>query len=167
MLSEGTRLTLRLNDNLTSKTARSGDRFTAHVVTPVYKGRTLVVPAGSTVIGRVAHVTQAGRFRGRAEMDLRFERLRLPNGAEEPIVTRLANLGHREKKQVEKEGTAKEQDTKKRDAVIDATGSIGAAGCALIGLGTILAMRDKHVKLPRGLELDIVLDRPLRLPVSQ
>jgi type IV secretion system protein VirB10 len=182
-LNEGTKLTLRLNDHLSTKTARSGDRFSAEVVTPIYKGNTVVIPAGTIVNGRVGNIKRPGRIKGRAEMDLRFESIRLPNGFEEPIVARFANLDRREKGEVDREGTIKGQGSKGKDTAVIATGggvgagigaiaggakgtAIGGGAGAIIGLGTVLATRGKDLELQRGTELDIVLDRPLRIAVD-
>src|SRR5580765_1351780 len=52
-LPANTYFRLRMTEEISSEHARVGDRFTAEVQTPVYHGSKEVVPAGSTVIGRV------------------------------------------------------------------------------------------------------------------
>src|SRR4029077_9043407 len=50
----GTRLRARIDDTLSSKTARVGETFTATVTSPVYSSNgVLIVPEGSTLTGRV------------------------------------------------------------------------------------------------------------------
>jgi hypothetical protein len=56
---------VRLNGQLTSKSARVGDNFSSTVVDPVYVRGVEVIPAGSTVKGKVTQVTKAAR-KGRA-----------------------------------------------------------------------------------------------------
>ena len=180
-LPEGTKLTLRLNNPLSTKTNRGGDRFTADVVSPVsYHGK-VVIPAGSVVAGRVTHLKRPGRLTGRGEMSLRFESLRFPNGREESLVARLSSTDRSTKGRVDREGSLKGQGSPKKDAaVIGAAGgagagigavigggkgtAIGAGVGALAGLITLLATRGKDLDVPSGTEFHIVLDRPLHLP---
>lgn len=180
-LNEGTKITIRLNNNLSTKTNRDGDPFTAEVVTPVFYHSSVVIPAGSIVTGRVANLKRPGRITGKADINLRFESIRLPNGPEEYLVARLAGTDRATKGTVDREGTLKGEGSKKKDAaVIGGAGAVGAgigaiagggkgtaigggAG-AIAGLATVLATRGKDLEVPRGTEFDIVLDRPLRLP---
>lgn len=179
ILNEGTRILLRLNDFLSTKTAREGDEFTAQVVEPIYRGAQLVVPSGSIVSGRVVSAKRAGRIRGRAELNLRFETIRLPNGYEENIIASLESLDRAEKEEMGEEGAVKGEGSKKRDAAIIGTGAgigagigaiaggakgtaIGAGAGGLIGLAGVLSTRGRDIELPRGTELTIRLNRPLR-----
>src|SRR5438045_9446706 len=53
---------VRMDNELSSRTARIGDRFTATVTEPVYgESGVEVIPVGSKVWGRVSSVTRAGR----------------------------------------------------------------------------------------------------------
>src|SRR5262245_20603750 len=67
-VGEGTRITLRLNDYLSTKLSSEGDNFTADVLVAVYQGDKLIIPKGSIVSGRVGRVIRPGRFRGKAEI---------------------------------------------------------------------------------------------------
>ena len=75
---DGTRIQVRLETSLNSKTHRTGDRFTAKVVEAIMVNGKEVIPAGTTVEGRVAEVKTAGRVKGRSEMNLSYERLIFP-----------------------------------------------------------------------------------------
>ncbi|MBI1747358.1 MAG: hypothetical protein HYR55_12310 [Acidobacteria bacterium] len=182
-LNEGTKITVRLNDHLSTKTNREGDRFSAEVITPVFYHSQVVIPAGSVVNGRISHLKRPGRITGKADIDFRFETLRLQNGPEEYIVARLAGADRSTKGTVDREGTLKGEGSKKRDtAVIAGSGAagagigaiaggakgtaIGGGAGALIGLGAILVTRGKDLEVPRGSEFDLVLERPLRLSTS-
>ena len=182
-LNEGTKITIRLNQSLSTKTNREGDRFSAEVISPVSYHNTVVIPAGSVVSGRISHLTRPGRIKGKADIDLRFETLRLSNGPEEYIVARISHTDRTSKASVKKEGTLEGEGSKGKDtAVVAGAGGVGAgigaiaggakgtaigggAG-ALAGLATVFATRGKDLEIPSGTEFDIVLDRPLRLPAK-
>ncbi len=183
ILNEGTRILLRLNNLLSTKTAREGDEFTAQVVEPIYRGAQLVVPSGSIVTGRVVNSKRAGRIRGRAELNLRFETIRLPNGHEENLIASLESLDRAEKEEMGEEGAVKGEGSKKRDTAIIGTGAgigagigaiaggakgtaIGAGAGGLIGLAGVLSTRGRDIELPRGTELTIRLERPLRFSAA-
>lgn len=182
VLNEGTRMTIRLNDFISTKTARQGDRFTAEVVSSVLQNRDVVIPAGSIVTGRVTQVKRPGRIKGKAELYLRPESIKLPNGAEESMVASVTGVSRGEKGQLKKggEGSIEGEGSKGRDAAVIGTAggvgagigaiaggakgtAIGGGSGALIGLAGVLATRGKDLELARGTELDIVLDRPLRI----
>ena len=52
---------VRMNQTITSETARVGDQFTTTVVDPVYAGGLEVIPAGSSMVGQVRNVNRASR----------------------------------------------------------------------------------------------------------
>jgi hypothetical protein len=80
----GTRVTVRLVQSISSKTANEGDSFDATVTSPiVVKGKTLV-PTGSTASGTVTASNSRGKFKGQGVLSLRLTSLRV-NGASTPI----------------------------------------------------------------------------------
>ncbi len=64
VVPNGTRIQVRLEATLNSKTSRQGDRFTAKVIESVLVHGKEVIPKGTTVEGRVAEVKNAGRLKG-------------------------------------------------------------------------------------------------------
>ncbi len=59
-VEKGTRIRVRLEDKLTSKSSQVGDRFTTTVREPVYSNTgVIVIPSGSTIIGQVDSVKKA------------------------------------------------------------------------------------------------------------
>jgi len=138
---------------------------------------------GSVVHGRVSQVERPGRVKGRAYLGLRFDAIELPDGTWLPTAASLTELGQEEKETVTEEGQVKGEGTKKRDAAtIGAGAGIGtaigtisgggkgaASGGAIgagAGTGLVLLTRGKDVKVPRGAELAIQLDRPLMVPAK-
>jgi hypothetical protein len=69
-LPEGTVLTVRLNDTVSSKRNNSGDKFTATVEEPVEADGKVVIPKGAEVTGTVTDAKPLGRFKGGAALRL-------------------------------------------------------------------------------------------------
>ena len=70
VLPEGTVLTVRLNETLSSKGNSAGDRFTATVEEPVEAGGKVVIPKGSTATGTVTEAKALGKIKGAASLRL-------------------------------------------------------------------------------------------------
>jgi hypothetical protein len=66
----GTVLTVRVGEALGSKTSQTGDTFLATLAQPVRVGEKTVIPAGSTVTGRVLNAKAKGKFKGEGELSL-------------------------------------------------------------------------------------------------
>src|SRR3974390_41545 len=76
----GTKIPLTLTQGITSKTAREGAPVSAQTAFPVTQNNRIVIPAGSYVQGVVRRVVRPGRVKGRAELQLSFTSMILPNG---------------------------------------------------------------------------------------
>lgn len=66
----GTALVVRLNNAVSSKTAKPGDTFTATLAKPVIVHGETVIPQGSGATGKVTDVKAAGKLAGAAQMGL-------------------------------------------------------------------------------------------------
>jgi hypothetical protein len=69
-----------LSGNLSSQTARIGDRVMLQVSQPVAYNGQIILPAGSQVEGQVASVTKAGVTGRPGQLDVRFNAATLPTG---------------------------------------------------------------------------------------
>jgi hypothetical protein len=69
----GTNLKVRLEDTLSSKDSRIGDRFTATVLDPVRFNE-------AKVYGHVSSIQKSGKIKGRTSMNLAFDSIELPDG---------------------------------------------------------------------------------------
>ena len=69
-LPEGTVLTVRLNETVSSKDSRSGEKFTATVEEPVEADGQVVIPKGSSVRGTVVEAEALGKIKGGAKLRL-------------------------------------------------------------------------------------------------
>jgi hypothetical protein len=67
-----TNLKIRLNDTLSSKESRAGDRFTATVVDPVRFNE-------AVVHGHIRSIVKSGKVTGRTTMNLAFDSIDLPD----------------------------------------------------------------------------------------
>jgi hypothetical protein len=84
----GTSLAIRVDQSLSVKTSRAGDRFTGEVVDPIMDGQGgTLVPKGARVGGVVDASHRRGRFKGASVLELRLTSMRL-NGHEYPLETR-------------------------------------------------------------------------------
>lgn len=72
----GTRIEARLDTAVGSDTSAVGSAVRATLETPLIVGGAMIAPAGSTLLGEVAAAKPAGRVQGRAELAVRFTRLR-------------------------------------------------------------------------------------------
>lgn len=70
---EGTVITVRLNESISSKRNKPGDPFTATVVQPVEADGKVVIPKGAVASGTVAEAVPLGRFKGGAKLPLSLD----------------------------------------------------------------------------------------------
>jgi hypothetical protein len=80
-LPAGTRLSLTLDSELSSKVASVNDTFLATVSRPVRVNDTVILPAGAMVVGRVTTASPASLFGRGGTLRLSFESLKVVNGS--------------------------------------------------------------------------------------
>ena len=68
----GTELSIRVNQRISVKDARAGDRFTGEVVRPVMSGNSVAIPARTPVEGVIDASHKRGHFKGRSVLELRL-----------------------------------------------------------------------------------------------
>jgi hypothetical protein len=84
----GTTLAIRIDQHISVKNSRAGNRFTGELVEPVLGGdRSVVVPKRTPVGGVVDASQQRGHFKGSSSLRLRLTSLTL-NGTRYPLVSR-------------------------------------------------------------------------------
>jgi hypothetical protein len=161
-LPEGTELTVRLEEPLSSATAMQEDRFRASIDRPVRVGADGVVPAGTELRGIIRRSQPAERPQRSGRLELDFDALYV-EGTRVDVRTSVVAL-----EDEEASGNAK------RKAGIGAVlggvvggllkGRTGAIVGALIGGGAIVAQRGQDVELPEGTILTVRLERPVTVP---
>jgi LysM repeat protein len=126
----GQKIRVRMEDEINSKVSRVGDRFDTRVVEPVYSSTgVVVIPVGSTVVGRVDTVRKAKKGGDPGTIDVSFTQVRLPDGKSQAINGSLTNLDTKSAKS-DNEGAASGDD-RENDKIIFIGG--GAAGGAILG----------------------------------
>jgi hypothetical protein len=180
VIPEGTRITLQLNNHLSTKLNNEGDSFTAVVMVPVYMGDQMVIPKGSLVTGSISRISRPGRFKGKALMTLLFQSINIPGRGELSITASLAGLPEGNGT-VRTEGTVEGKGSEGSDAARVLTpgllgggigvlagggrgAAIGAGAGVIMGTATVFATRGKDIEFRRGSTMDISLDRPLSIP---
>ena len=129
-IKAGTTLRVRMEETISSKTARVGNTFKTTTVDPVYSsGGLILAPVGSTVTGRVTNVKPASKDGKPGTIGVSFTTIVLPNGRRATITGMLTSLDEGGTKS-DNEGTASGKKTSKRN--IKFIGG-GAAGGAIIG----------------------------------
>ena len=126
-LPQNTYIRLRMNQTLSSETARAGDRFTATVITPVYAGGVEVVPAGATVEGRVTSAVKARSRSRKGELAVAFDTLVLPDGVKKQLDGELSDLQDEKAGDVDSENGVSGRDSDERNVKTIGGGGIGGA----------------------------------------
>jgi hypothetical protein len=87
-IPSGTTLTIRIDQRISVKNSRAGERFTGEIVEPILAGdNSVLVPKGALVGGVVDVSHRRGHFKGRSLLELRLTSLTV-NGTRYPLSTR-------------------------------------------------------------------------------
>lgn len=176
-LPAGTILHLRNDTPVSSEYSAPGDPIRATVVQPFLYASRELIPMGSVLTGTLQHVKKPGRIRGRGELRLVFESIKLPNGEKYSVQAVVRALDNPDMGvEVTDEGTLHSSSSRKKDAMWlgagAGTGAIiggvagGPAGAAIgagIGSGALLVRRGRHVYLEAGSEFQVEFTTPLAL----
>ena len=158
-----------LNDNLSTKQAHEGDRFTFTVRSPRQF-------EGARIEGHVARVSRSGQVTGRAEMSLDFDRILLRDGRAANFAGYIENVRTTsgETVPVDNEGTVQGESsqtsrTVTRTGIGAAIGAIagggkgaaiGAAVGAGAGAGSVFVQGREDLDLASGTEFGLRASAP-------
>jgi hypothetical protein len=173
---------VRMEDTITSGSARIGDRFRTTVVDPVYANGIEVIPAGSKVTGRVTAVKRADRKSKAGTLGVDFVSVQLPNGTSRAISGSLTDVTG-QNNNYDNEGQVTGKSSTKRNVVFigggAATGALigaiagggkGAGIGAIVGGGLGVAgsyfSKGKEAEVKPGTEFGVILNRSLSLPAA-
>jgi len=164
----GTRILIRTVDAIDSSKQKTGFRFTATLETNLQVEATVVAPRGTTIYGRLAEASSAGRMSGSSELQLEMTDIVI-NGTAYPLLTSTYEVkgkgegGNTAKKVIGGAGLG---------ALIGgiAGGGKGAGIGALAGAagGTAIAASKKgqQLEIPSESLLEFRLEHPVTLPVA-
>ena len=170
LVPAGTQLRIRLNDTLSSKEARAGDKFTATVVNPSRYEE-------AKVTGHIRSIRKSGRVEGRTTMSLSFDSIRLSAGRTGILRAEVLRVydsdsasGVDEEGRVQSGGRGKQ--TLKRSGIGAVAGAViggiagGGKGAAIglivggaAGAGSIAVQGSKELRIERGTEMLIRVNR--------
>ena len=167
---EGKKITVALDNGISSADSKTGDPFTATITKTVHlqEGSLSAVPEGAHIEGTLSAVEAAKRGpKSQARIEMQFQTLILPDGTRIPIAASFASeaesrkgrnagtiaggaaagafLGHI----IGKDG---------KDALIGAV--VGGA----IGTGIVMGTPGKEIDLPAGTSLQLHLDKAVEVP---
>ena len=166
----GTLIKVKMDTEINSESAETGDTFTVTVSEPVKVGGLVVLPSGIVIEGRVVDIRRAASGRRNGRIDVRFETLFLDEENKRSI-----------------EGTIERTPEKEGSSTVDflaivsgaaAGGIIGAVtgsrNAALIGAGIggaagtgVAVLREGSVERIRtGEEFGVRLKKPVSLPAE-
>lgn len=158
-LAEGTLLTLRLEQSISSRTARREDRFEASVDRPLSGRGGIIVPAGSRVRGIVRDAEPAERPSRAGRLDLDFDVLFL-EATRVDLRTQVVSIDAPED---DRPGTKEKAGI---GAVLGGVlgGILGGkegliAGILVGGTGAVVASKGDDVELPAGALITVRLER--------
>jgi hypothetical protein len=164
----GTNLKVRLNDTLSSKESRAGDKFTAAVLDPVRFNE-------ATVHGHIRSIVKSGKVTGRTKMNLAFDSIDLTDnrhGVLHGYVTKVYGSNGTTDQEGGVQSSGRGNQTLKRSGIGATAGAIigGIAGGgkgAAIGLilggaggaGSLAIKGSKELKLESGTEMLVHVTR--------
>ena len=170
LVPAGTQLRIRLNDTLSSKEARAGDKFTATVVNPSRYEE-------AKITGHIRSIRKSGRVEGRTTMSLSFDSIHLSAGRTGILRAEVLRVydsdsasGVDEEGRVQSGGRGKQ--TLKRSGIGAVAGAViggiagGGKGAAIgmivggaAGAGSIAVQGSKELRIERGTEMLIRVNR--------
>jgi hypothetical protein len=165
----GMRLLIRTIDPIDSSKQKAGYRFTASLETNLQAEDTVVAPRGSTVYGRLAGASSAGRMSGSSQLTLELTDIVI-NGTAYPLLTSTFEV---KGKGEGKKTAGKVLGGTGLGALIGglAGGGTGAAIGALAGAagGTAVAASKKgeQLQIPSESLLEFRLEQPVSLPIAE
>ena len=152
VIPAGTRLTVRLNEELSTANRRKGSVFSARVEKPVMVDGRVVVPTGALAYGRILDVDRNKRI-GRAKIEGTLTSLMI-GGREVPIVTEVVGAEGKRGGGLAKVGAG---------TLIGAIAGAPVAGGA-VGAGVAVVMKGSELVIPAGTIGEVGLTQDVVLP---
>jgi hypothetical protein len=176
-IPEGTRFIVKLDDTLDTNKLKPGKKFNAKLAEDLVAPNGSVIPAGKKIHAHVSDVDRG--LHGR--LVIAFDEIETKHGWR-PLVAYVSDVpGERGVKSVGEEGEIQNEgrngrrmvETAAAGAAVGAAAGaaagggrgagIGAGAGAAAGIGTALLL-DRDLKLNKGQQLELRLDRPLQVP---
>lgn len=164
----GTDLKVRLNDTLSTKEGRAGDKFTATVINPSRFDE-------ARVYGHIKSIVKSGKVKGRTTMNLAFDSITLSDGRSGTLHGYVTHV-YGDKGRTDEEGGVQSESrgrqTIKRSGIGAGAGAIigaiagGGKGAAIglivggaAGAGSLAMGGSKELKIENGTEMLVHVTR--------
>lgn len=176
-VDEGTRFMIQLTQNLDSNKLKPGKRFKARLAEDLVAPNGTLIPAGKAVRGHISDVTRGMH----SKLLLSFDEIETAHGWR-PLVASVSDVpGEHGVKPVSDEGEIERRGTDKQRTIKDGVegaaaggvigaiaggghgAAIGAGAGAGVGVAKSLFL-DGNLKLLKGQQIELRLDRPLQVP---
>jgi hypothetical protein len=169
-LQAGTTIQVKMDNEINSRISSINDTFTVTVSKAIVVRETEILPVGTVIEGRITNVKPASLAGSDGSFEVKFETLRLANGAKRPIEAVLTN-----------QEKPKSPNTRNILSIIGATALgalIGTASKkengALIGAGigagagtsAALLRKGKEARIKTAEQIEIRLNKQVTLPVE-
>jgi len=161
---------IRLDEPVSTRTARVEDRVSATVSRDVTVGNRTAIRAGVRLEGTVVLVERGGRFKNRPRFGLRFDRMILTDGTRVSITT---DTIYREGDSPSADATARVGASAVAGAIIGAViggkkgAAIGTAAGAAGGAATVMRGDPGETSLPGGTPLTVRLTEDVTMTISR
>lgn len=178
-LPAGTSFKVKLENMLSTFSSKEGDTFSGRVVNAVMLDGKTVLPAGTTVQGRVTKVNDPRRIAGKPTIGILPETVVLPNGERYMLNATMVDTSLRNGTDVNTEGQFKGDGIDGKDLTEIGMGTgagmliggLARHGRGLLiggGIGATLTVahwlgKKRSAFLPSGTELTMELSRPLAM----
>lgn len=166
----GTHLLLRMENSISSRTAKAGDGVYFRTVTPLSAGGRIVVPPGSYGQGIVTRAERGKRAHGQAGLEIQLIMLMLANGEVITASSRTTSISSEEASKGQWDAGVIPPIPFKSvfgAAAVGAiaggrTGSgIGMAAVGAVAVISSIVARGHEVELRQGTNVDVAFDRPV------
>ena len=169
LVPAGTDLKIRINETLSSKESRVGDRFDATVVEPNRFDE-------ARVHGHISSINKSGKIKGRTSMNLAFDSIELRDGRKGPLHGYVTKVYGSDSGRADNEGGvesgSRTNQTVKRAGIGATVGAIvggiagggKGAGIGLLiggagGAGSLAIKGSKELKIESGTEMLVHVTR--------
>jgi Ca-activated chloride channel family protein len=183
-VQSGQKFILQLETDLHTRTTKKGDRVEFSTAADVLVDNQVVIPNKSWVRATVTKAKRAGRLAGRAEIQLRFDEIKLADGTVAPLHASITRVGYDPVSPANGGDPSLKGESGKGGSVgtvakAGAQGAIigvlsagprgaiyGSAAGAAIAAAGIIFRRGPDLDLPRNTMFEAKFDQPLNVSAS-
>lgn len=181
-----TEIFITLGRTISTKTASTGDKFYGQVAVPVTLNDQIIIPTGTYIIGYVDTTKKPGYVKGKAQLELKFDSIILPDGTTRQIEAIVQSAEGYENSPTGEEGKIAASGSQSKETTAGAAGgavsgaviggiatrswkgmgvgsAVGAAGGAVLGV----FKRGEDVVLRKGTSITVQLHEAIRFVKPQ